>query len=233
MLIIITIILSFCSVIYELVFAQILSALFGDTVGRYSTTMGLYIAALGFGSLLYYRYKIPKTYVSLIRVEGLIALIGALGPFVIFFLESLLRQFSIILNPEIISNFLFVSCHIVIIAIGLLSGLELPLLMDLGEKHSQNSNISILAFDYVGTFIGFILFPILLLPELGLIMVALVAAMLNGLVNLFLILRDYKKRVSIEKGFYCLISLILIGAVFRSNIISDFILERFYLIALN
>ena len=46
---IITLILAFCSIVYELLLGQTLSAFFGNTVLRYSVTIGLYLFAMGMG----------------------------------------------------------------------------------------------------------------------------------------------------------------------------------------
>ena len=44
-------ILAFCGLSYELILAQGLSAFLDNTVLRYSTTIGLYMFALGLGAL--------------------------------------------------------------------------------------------------------------------------------------------------------------------------------------
>ena len=42
--------IAFCSLSYELIFAELLSAVNGGTVLNYSLTIGLYIASAGLGS---------------------------------------------------------------------------------------------------------------------------------------------------------------------------------------
>ena len=48
----ITFILAFCSMAYELLLGQSLSAFMGNTVLRYSVTIGLYMLSMGIGSLM-------------------------------------------------------------------------------------------------------------------------------------------------------------------------------------
>ena len=47
-----TFIVSFCSIVYELLLAQTLSTVLGNTVVRYSLTIGFYLAAKGIGAML-------------------------------------------------------------------------------------------------------------------------------------------------------------------------------------
>ena len=47
-----TFVLAFCSIVYELLLGQSLSAFLGNTVLRYSVTIGLYMLSMGIGSLL-------------------------------------------------------------------------------------------------------------------------------------------------------------------------------------
>src|SRR3989338_8540170 len=48
-----TIVVSFCSIVYELVYSQALTVLYGETVARYSITIGLYLLSLGAGAFFY------------------------------------------------------------------------------------------------------------------------------------------------------------------------------------
>ena len=45
-------VLAFCSIVYELLLGQALSAFLGNTVLRYSVTIGLYMMSLGIGSMI-------------------------------------------------------------------------------------------------------------------------------------------------------------------------------------
>ena len=48
-----TLLVAFCSIVYELIFSQALTVIFGGTVIRYSMTIGLYLFSLGIGAFLY------------------------------------------------------------------------------------------------------------------------------------------------------------------------------------
>lgn len=51
MVYIFTLVLAFCSIVYELLLGQSLSAFMGNTVLRYSVTIGLYLFSMGMGAL--------------------------------------------------------------------------------------------------------------------------------------------------------------------------------------
>src|SRR5690606_234099 len=117
-----------CSLFYELVLAQTLSAILGDTAHRYNVTIGLYIASMGIGALIYEKLKLVNLRPALIRVEVILALVGGFAPLLSLMWDNALRD-SGSTGAWLISSGL----HFLIILIGLLSGLELPLLMDMGE----------------------------------------------------------------------------------------------------
>ena len=68
-----------------------------------------------------------------------------------------------------------------IIMIGTLAGLELPLLTRLLKRYGSLRTIiaQAFSFDYVGALAGALLFPLLLLPTLGMMRTAFVVGMLN------------------------------------------------------
>ena len=62
-------ILAYCSIVYELTMAQSLSAFLGDTVLRYSTTIGLYLASMGIGAFLCRGGLFRNPAYSLVKIE--------------------------------------------------------------------------------------------------------------------------------------------------------------------
>ena len=71
--------------------------------------------------------------------------------------------------------------------IGVLVGLELPLLMRILKDQLEFKDLvsRVLAFDYLGALVASVLFPLLLVPQLGLIRTSLVFGMLNAAVGLW------------------------------------------------
>jgi spermidine synthase len=71
--------------------------------------------------------------------------------------------------------------------IGVLVGLELPLLMRIVKDHLSFKDMvsRVLAFDYLGALVASLLFPLLLVPRLGLTRTSLLFGMFNAAVGLW------------------------------------------------
>lgn len=78
-------IVSGCSLCYELIIGAISSYISGDTVWQYSVTIGLYMAAMGFGSYIS-KYIRRNLYDWFIGIEVIIGIIGGLSATFIFWL---------------------------------------------------------------------------------------------------------------------------------------------------
>ena len=74
-----------------------------------------------------------------------------------------------------------------VLVIGTLVGLEIPLLMRILKERFQFSDLvaNVLTFDYLGALGASLLFPLLLVPQLGLVRSALLFGMLNAAVALW------------------------------------------------
>jgi spermidine synthase len=167
-----TFVLAFCSIVYELLLAQALSAFLGNTVLRYSVTIGLYMLSMGIGALLAQGRVLRNALLALQRVEILLTVIGGssvLGLFVLHALGLPLGLFAL-------------SAHALIVVIGILTGLEIPLLIELGSGREEEAG-GVLGVDYLGAFLGTIVFALLFYPRLGLIPTAFVVAALNAAVG--------------------------------------------------
>lgn len=182
-------ILAFCSIVYELVLAQALAAFFENTVLRYSVTIGLYMLCIGLGALLAdvrFRQDPIKT---LLRVQLLLTFLGgfALGWF--FLMDAL--NFP---RPL----FLFAS-HMLIIAIGILTGFEVPLLIERARVTCDRPESITLAFDYAGAFVGSLLFAFIFYPRVGLVATALFAGLGNALAGVVLFLVRMRSQKTHER----------------------------------
>lgn len=175
-----SLIVAFSGMIYELGLAQIQSAILGGTAVRYAITIGLFTAALGIGALafeaLIKKYSFEKLFLI---VQTALAWVGLLSPFLLIHANT----------DSIISN------NLPSIAIGFLSGIELPLLMSLSTE--KNRSI-VIAFDYLGMFAATLFFPLLLLPKIGVIGTISIASMLNAILAIFLLKTEVFKLKNIS-----------------------------------
>ncbi len=86
-----TIVVAACSILYELLLAQTLTALLGNTVLRYSITIGCYLGALGLGAMLAGTRDGADPVPRLVRVELALSALGGLAVPTFFLLDGLQR----------------------------------------------------------------------------------------------------------------------------------------------
>lgn len=170
--------LAFVGVVYELSFAQMLSATLGNTALRYATTIGLFTLTLGVSSLLYDRWKIALPYLQISLV-----VVGIAGPWWIMATDPKNFPESFYFAAEILS-------YLPIIAAGLISGFELPYLMD---NVPTNRKSFILAWDYFGMFLGTLIFPLVLLPLWGVANSLYFCAVLNAIAFFYIFAKSEVK----------------------------------------
>jgi spermidine synthase len=200
------IIIATCGLIYELLAATVSSYVLGDSVTQFSLVIGIYLSAMGVGSWLsgYLDKDLAKRFVE---VEMGVALLGGFSAPILFLTFANVTYFNIILYSMVFS-------------IGALVGLEIPLLMRIlkDELDFKQLVARVLALDYVGALLASLMFPIFLVPRLGLNRTSLIFGMLNAAVGLWgtwLLANLIKKRdlnILRLKGFVILI-LLLIGFI--------------------
>jgi spermidine synthase len=162
-----------CGLIYELIAGTVASYLVGDSVFQFSTVIGTYLFAMGIGSFLsrYLRGNLARQF---IRIEIFIAIVGGFSSSVLFLAFAFTPGFQLLL-------------YLVVMVVGTLVGLEIPLLMRL-VKHRyrfQDAVSHVLTFDYLGALFASVLFPLVLVPKLGLIRSALFFGVVNAAVALW------------------------------------------------
>ncbi|MFM9115073.1 MAG: polyamine aminopropyltransferase [Planctomycetota bacterium] len=162
-----------CGLIYELLAGTLASYVLGDSVTQFSLVIGVYLSALGVGAWLsrFVKRGLARCF---LEVELGVALIGGCSAPLLFLSFAYLSWFQPLL-------------FLVVFMIGVLVGLELPLLMRILESHLDFSDLisRVLAFDYLGALFASVLFPLLLVPKLGLVRTSLAFGILNALVGLW------------------------------------------------
>lgn len=185
--------LAFCSLFYELVYAEVLSVCLGGTKLQYISTIALFTCALGLGSITFGKLSEDRNLRKIFfHIELLLLLIGGCGPFLITWL----------LQPggiSVLAPIKLAGTYGIIFIIGFLSGFELPLLFAL-KKDSEGK---ILAMDYLGMLVATISFPLFFLPVLGTASSTLLIALANG--SALVWLRDDKKASTVTIGYLILI----------------------------
>jgi spermidine synthase len=171
--------LAFCSIVYELLLAQTLAAFLENTVLRYSITIGLYMFAMGIGSMLISDKQLKRPVLSLLQTELLLSAIGGFSVIMLHTTHAVLPGRMIFL----------LMAHILMILIGLLTGFEIPLLMAWKEGGLPSSEFKVLGVNYFGAFVGAISFAFVFYPRIGLLPSALMVGCLNALAGTLLFFR--------------------------------------------
>ena len=156
-----------CGLIYELIAGTLASYLLGDSVLQFSTIIGCYLFAMGIGSALS-RFIARGLAYRFVWIELLLGVVGGFSSALLFLAFAYAQGFQLLM-------------YALVIIIGLLVGLEIPLLMRIvrGRYHFRDVVAHVLTFDYLGALGASLLFPILLVPYLGLVR----SAMLFGIIN--------------------------------------------------
>jgi spermidine synthase len=201
-----------CGLIYELVAGTLASYLLGDSVMQFSTIIGVYLFSMGVGSYLS-QFFTRNLLAWFIRIELLVGLIGGLSAALLFLAFPLAASFRLIL-------------YSLVFLTGTLVGLEIPLLMRiLKDKVEFNALVSqVFTFDYIGALLASLIFPLLLVPHLGLIRTSLFFGILNIAVGWYLAQRFSKevKEHVLLKGSAVMLLLFELGCFVFSDQILQF-----------
>jgi spermidine synthase len=156
-----------CGLIYELVAGALASYLLGDSVTQFSTVIGTYLFAMGVGSWLS-RFVGRGLAARFILIEIMVGLVGGFSSAMLFVAFAYTDGFRLLL-------------YTLVLIVGALVGLEIPLLMRLLRDRFEFKDVvaNVLTFDYLGALGASLLFPIVLVPWLGLVR----APMLFGAIN--------------------------------------------------
>ena len=181
-----------CGLIYELVAGALSSYLLGDSVTQFSTVIGTYLFAMGVGSWLsrHIHNRIPERF---IMIEIMVGLVGGFSAAILFLSFAFAGEpFRIIL-------------YFLVALIGILVGIEIPLVMRLLEKDLKLSELvsSVLSVDYLGALLVSVLFPLLLAPHLGFVRTSLLFGAFNIVVALWVV-HLFKQNIIHPRRYFAL-----------------------------
>lgn len=170
----------FCGLAFEYTFSKFASDMLGNSPKQWAITIGLMFLAMGIGSD--YQKKIADK-VMLKRFyffECLLSLVGGLGPLLMLSVFSLDRLHYMVVQ------------YACVFFVGFVIGMEVPILIRLNEKNQAALSLNlatILRFDYLGGFLGAIVWAFFLLRLFpSMIEVALVLGLFNLTASFFVVL---------------------------------------------
>ncbi|CAN5370320.1 polyamine aminopropyltransferase [soil metagenome] len=220
-----------CGLVYELAAGTLASYLLGDSILQFSTVIGAYLFAMGVGSYLS-RFFERQLIAHFLRIELLVGLAGGLMPAALFALQSLAAP-----------SFRF-ALYSMVLLVGILVGLEIPLVMRIlkrqfggpsstnpDDRHSLKNVVSqVLTFDYLGALAVSVAFPLLLVPQLGLIRTGAFFGLLNAAVAVWALclFRGQLRHVASHALACGLTIAALLGAFVAAERITTWAEDRFY-----
>src|SRR5664279_6830 len=127
-----------CGLVYELIAGALASYLLGDSVFQFSTIIGSYLFAMGIGSWLS-RFLDRALVFRFIAIELMVGLVGGFSSTLLSFAFASTGGFRFLL-------------YLVVILLGVLVGLEIPLLMRILQERFNFKDLvsNVLTFDYLG-----------------------------------------------------------------------------------
>ncbi|MEJ6390660.1 polyamine aminopropyltransferase [Gymnodinialimonas ulvae] len=164
-----TFVVAVAGLIYELIAATISSYLLGDSIRQFSFVIGVFLSAMGVGA--WASRFVGDALGGFVRAQIALGVIGgALGP-VLFFAYAIYGAVGLPLYGGLI-------------AIGVLSGMEIPLISrvmkEIGAADFRFENV--LTADYIGALAASLAFPLLIVPNLPLMSASVAFGTLNLLV---------------------------------------------------
>ncbi len=216
-----------CGLVYELAAGALASYLLGDSVLQFSTVIGVYLFAMGLGSWLS-RFVERQLVAVFLQVELLVGVIGGLMPAALFAVNSLLPPGSALPFRVLL--------YALVLLVGTLVGLEIPLVMRILKRHFSHRYglkdlvSQVLTFDYLGALLVALAFPLVLVPQLGLVRTGLAFGLLNVAVAVWS-LKLFRAELRLPRalaGACAFAALLLLGALAGAERLTSWSEERFY-----
>jgi len=198
-----------CGLVYELIAGALASYLLGDSITQFSTVIGVYLFSMGIGSYLS-RFINRNLIAVFVKVELLIGLIGGFSAAILFVSFEYITSFRVLLYG-------------IVGLTGVLVGFEIPILMRIMQNRFEFKDLvsKVFTFDYIGALLASLLFPLILVPHLGLIKSAFLFGIFNVVVaiwTLFLFAEELRW-VSLMKGVgFAVLAALVFGFVYSDRI---------------
>ncbi len=165
-----------CGISYEYTFSRLASDILGNSVKQWAIIIGLMMLFMGIGADLQKYFPDKYNVDNFVIIEIILGLLGGLGPSITLFAFGSLHDHFILFH------------YFFICSIGLLIGLEIPLLSRVNEMvvPSLKQNLGlILKMDYIGSFIGALVWVFILPRFFNVLEISFFLGIVNVLVALF------------------------------------------------
>ncbi len=201
---------------YELVAGTMATYLIGQSVHQFSFAMGWFLAAMGLGSYLS-RFARNNLLSTILKIQILLGLTGGFSAALLFF--------AFAYTDTLYPFFLLLA-----LLIGTGVGFEIPIILRLmGEENILSLAISdVFTFDYIGALFASMIFPLVLLPNFGLIRSSIFFGSMNIVSGFLLASILSPKSVRKEKILLAISGIFLILGFVFSERLTRFIEDKLY-----
>lgn len=184
MIYLLALVVSFCSISYQILISKTLLQFSTDEVFSQSLTLGVYLASMGIGAFVADHFFQKSRQVGFVVIEFILSILGSVAVPLIYILSVFFmvfnqdQSFSDLFSPDRYYRIIFF--QIFTFAIGFLTGFEIPILNALNRtKTGRDSLNTFLGISYVGTVIGSFLIPLWIIPRVDLITVGVFVSFFN------------------------------------------------------
>jgi len=211
-----TFVIAICGLVYELLESTLSSYLLGDSIYHFSLIIGLFMSSMGVGAWIsrFIEVKLERAFVVL---QMIIAIIGGFSAFMLFYAFAYIGNYEAFL-------------YLITILLGSMLGIEIPLIIRIMQKSfSLKTNISnVFTVDYIGALFAALLFPLVLVPQLGLMQTSFLFGGLNLMVGTmaWYIFKDELGKKYIIPLF--LIAVVLVLGFVKSTSLTTLIENKLY-----
>jgi spermidine synthase len=177
-------------IVSEYVLSTLASYFLGNTVFQWTMTVSIMLFAMGLGSRVSKFFE-KNLLEKFIYIEFLLSILSALSAIFVYALSSQTADLGFFI-------------YFLSISIGLLIGLEIPLVVRLNENFEElRLNIAaVMEKDYYGSLLGGVFFAFIGLPIIGLTYTPFILGFINFFVAIILLTKVSKKRISSPKKLY-------------------------------
>jgi len=187
----------------EYVLSTVSTYILGSSIEQFSITIALMLGMMGIGSWSQKYINDNNLIEKFINIELLLALISSFAPILVYAAFGFMSE-----------NFNLIY-YLFVISIGFLIGFEIPFIIRINKKYSKElkSNIStVIASDYIGSFIGALVWVYLLLPNFGLNEISFIVSGVNLFVALITFIYFSKIKL-IKVSLYNIISILVVTSL--------------------
>lgn len=224
------ILLAFCmfttgasGLVNEYVLATITTYILGNSIEQFSMVIASMMLMMGVSGLVQSKMSDNNLLQKFIAVEVIMALLGGFAPLAIY------AAYGYLENSFQLIHYFFV------LSVGFLIGFEIPLVMRIIDQHKikLKTNLTLVyAMDYIGAFIGAVIWVEYLLKNYPLTEISFIVAGFNFMVASITIVYFLKQKLIPKPAIYIVLllttSVLLILGFISNRDISSLLEQRFY-----